>query len=575
MKKLLPILLLLCFSCSKDDSNTTGTGDQLTLTVNVGAVTDHEAVINWNVNGNDSPVTFEIVLNGQEIVDGLDGNQYILTGLDETTNYTGKVFAKEQDGDQTFDDFSFSTALDLTLAGDYVVDTQEKADNFYFTSITGKLTIRSSNVHDISNLESLIEVGTLEVAETQLSTLEGLQNLREFYNPGNHENAILMHSNSKLSDISAISNLSDKAPIVYLDSNPIMTDITGIGMANDSKYLVIKNMPISDLAPFINLHNLLKLELKDLPNLTSLSGLNNLQAIEQEFEIRKVPNINNFEGMNRVEYIGEFLFSDLDSLVNFEGFDSLLILDSELSIQNLPIENLEGFDQLEYINGDFKLFGYALDNLQYFGPFPNLTHIYGNFILDSIENLSSINGLNSLVHIEGNLEIIDCVNLVSLEGLNGLQTMSNTLWLERLTNLQDISAFSNLSSDVYSLYMFNMPNLQNLQGLNSIPKIRTLQLINMDLFESLDGLSNLSKAHRIYIWGCNSLINLDGTLLSSDDESDIEDPSLLSILNNSTLTDFCGFTNYANNVPYFEANVSGNAYNPSEEQIKSEVGCSQ
>jgi len=577
MKKILLLISVLLFlSCSKDDSNEGNTNDiPLTITITVGTVTDHEAVINWTVQGNESPVTFEVILNGQEIVDGFDGNQYILTDLDETTDYNGKVFAKEQNGGQTFGDFSFTTTLDLTRDGNYVVDTQEKADNFYYTSIYGKLLIKSYNVNDISNLTSLFEVGTLEITETQLSSLDGLQNLQEFYNPGNFENAILIHNNSLLNDISDISNISNKAPIVNLDNNSALTDITGIGMAEDSKYLFIQNMPISDLGPFTNLNSLLDLRLKNLPNLTSLSGLNNLVTIEDEFEIRYVPNIPNFEGMNRVEFIGELLYYDLNSLVNFEGFDSLRVLDSGLYLQNLNIENLEGFDSLEYINGDFKLFGYALDNLQYFGSFPNLTNIFGNFYIDSVDNLVSIDGLNNLVHIAGNLKIIDCGNLTSLEGLNGLQTMTNTLWFENLTSLQNINALSNLSSDVYSMYMFNLPNLPNLQGLNSIPKIRTLQLINMELFQDLDGLDNFSNAHTIYIWGCYSLLSLDGTILSNDDESDVDNHTFISIQNNHLLTDFCGFTEFANNVPYFDALTIGNAYNPTEEQIKSENQCSQ
>ena len=159
---------------------------------------------------------------------------------------------------------------------------------------------------------------------------------------------------------------------------------------------------------------------------------------------------------------------------------------------------------------------------------------------------------------------IHAPNITNLEGLNNITSL-NGLAIEYCTNLEDISALSNLETIGGTdngwefLSIVGNLSLESLEGLNNLESIGELNsniyfgliLGYNPLIENLDALSNLMAVHgiintRVYV-SCG--------------------PSCDAEIGNINLTDFCGLQNLFTNGIYGEVDISGNAYNPTVQDI--------
>ena len=632
--------IFLVLSCSSDDNTTTipntTVPPALSITVTVVAITDHTAVLNWVVEGNTSPVTFEIVIDGQEVADGIDGNQYILTDLDETTTYEGKVFAKEQNNNQTFDDYTFTTSTDFSYEGDFQINSQEEVDDFYFTSISGCLNISGTDITNLSNLSTLQEVGCLFIYSTNLTSLEGLNNLQNL--TGNAKRVEFIQ-NYLLTDVSAISSLGTQIKTLQLKNNTSLVNLTGLGTAEDAIELKIINSAVEDLSMFNNMQQIDRLWLLDLPNLISITGFNGLESFTGAIRMENLPNLITLNAFNSITILHYGLsIENLPSLVSLEGFNSLTNISNNGFIikNNVNLESINGFENLTTIDGGFLVMD--CENLQNLGDFTSLSAIPGGLTLKnlpSLANITALSQLNSIGNSWVGMKIENCENLISLEGLNNLVNLDGPLFLKDLNNLQSISALGNAQMNANENYiqLINLNNLLSLSGLNNVQTLHTLTLDglnsltnleglnnlteveygfrieNMNNLNSLNGLENLTSAASyywdefshssitfdnlpqltnlnallsltfigaLYIRNCESLTNLDGF---DNVYQTFNAGAIFSIYNNSNLTNFCGLSLYANSnerhAMQGSQGTSQNAYNPTWEQIKSTTECSQ
>ncbi len=123
MKKyyLLSILLLLLVSCSKDnpkniieeveeeEETTNLAPNDFDLEVN--GVTHEKASINWDqaTDPENDSITYSVFLNETLVIEDSSILNYEFIGLDELTQYSGKVVAKDTHNNETFVAFSFQT----------------------------------------------------------------------------------------------------------------------------------------------------------------------------------------------------------------------------------------------------------------------------------------------------------------------------------------------------------------------------------------------------------------------------------------------------------------------------------
>ncbi|GAB5400625.1 MAG: hypothetical protein Aureis2KO_22100 [Aureisphaera sp.] len=574
MKKLINLfaIILLFIACSSDDDNDgNAENGNLTLTVTVNETSEQNAVISWTLEGNTSPVVYEIVLSGQTVREGYTGSMYNLNGLEETTTYNGVVFAIEQNGNQTFANFEFTTSLDLTHAGHYVVDTQEKADNFYFTSISLDLLI--TNVTDISNLASLESVRNLYISDSNLENLNGLENLTNL-NEGPRK--IVITNNQNLEDVSALQGIRDQIDWLEIKDNPNLANLDGLGLSENADRLYVENMAIENFDGILSPANVWSIWLLDLPNLTSFEGLNNIETIGW-FRLEDTPNISSFQGLNSLQALNDDLYVDFP-ISSLDGLDNLQSAKS-LIFDNLEtLTSLNGAPNLSTIDGDLRIVDCAsfadignLDNLQTvvgWLEFKNLPLVNElsfpslNFTRKlNLEDLaiSNLDGFSNLIEINGGgfpetFQLIDLPNLNSISGISNLQTNTGRFELNNLPLLTSLEGFNLVSSG--GLELLYLPNVSDFSPLNSLQYTTWINLGSLDQLENMDDLSNLvdsvnEKSIYFYVGG------------------------------NTNLTDFCGLTNYMQNTVvsdlsggFPEYSVFGNGYDPEEWQIESSTDCS-
>jgi hypothetical protein len=169
MRKLffLPIILTLlnfAISCSKDNLEEPIVDKPMELVnkapndfeITIKSVTDKTAILNWQkaIDPDNDSVTYTIYLGQTIILDNATSLECKLTGLNELTNYTGKIIAKDSKNNQTIKNFSFNTNkffLKFIKAYDYA-DGQSSKHGSPFSMIKtndGKYVIAgSSNFND-------------------------------------------------------------------------------------------------------------------------------------------------------------------------------------------------------------------------------------------------------------------------------------------------------------------------------------------------------------------------------------------------------------------------------------------
>ena len=337
MKKFFILIILsLIYGCSSDDSV------DGVISVTVDSLSHDTVTISWQYTAGDN-VVYEIVLDGVEIADDYSGNQYEFTDLMPGTTFNGKVFAKPQNGNIAFADFTFTTEF-----FNVSITNQNDVNNFNLTSINGTLFITGNEVTDISGLSEIISVGGLVVSNTGLQSLNGLENLSQFYNGTGR---VYLSDNAQLSDVTALTNLSNVTGTLVLNNNTVLTDFTGLSVLPGGS-LEIRESPITDFSYFSNLQDLNRLLFHDMPNITSLadfSGLTNLNLLVLE----ELPSLQSFSGLETITEYKQVTLKFLASITDFSGFSSVTRIDF-LDIYRMDgITSLSGFDNLTTANDIF------------------------------------------------------------------------------------------------------------------------------------------------------------------------------------------------------------------------------
>jgi hypothetical protein len=205
------------------------------------------------------------------------------------------------------------------------------------------------NGNDIENLDSLIyleHVGSIIIGEENPSSTPNplLQDLQGLNNLVKSDVYMNINNNPMLEDISALANLDSVGTGIYFKGNPLLTDVSPIqnistvgyhlwfshsnalttfpdfsNLNDDDISLGFWEMSgISDLNSFNNMSHLGALYIANNPNLTKISGFQNLQTVGgilDAFRIAENPLLDSITGFGMLNNVAQ----------NFEVYDNPML----------------------------------------------------------------------------------------------------------------------------------------------------------------------------------------------------------------------------------------------------------
>ena len=293
--------------------------------------------------------------------------------------------------------------------------------------------------------------------------------------------------------------------------------------------LIIRNLDIPDLSNLSTLEAIGSLYIENC-TINSLNGLQNIT----EF----------ITGTGSVTLINNPNLSDLTAISALEGSMGALTLDNNPSLQDLAGLGLADNAQLVVRNSPNANF----NDLPMSSSFRGIRLIN----LPNLNDISQFSGRN----VTGFLELENIPQLSSLQGFGLVTQLTTRLRLSNLPSLNDLTGLQNLTSVGMD------------ESIDPAGRSVELKFLNIT---NLSGLNGLTEINRLVINECDSMTNLNGTSLSGSVPSGMR----LFITRNDVLTNFCGLTELANNVQFQDYQVTGNAYNPNVNQIRSTTECSQ
>ncbi|MFS1132862.1 leucine-rich repeat domain-containing protein [Enterococcus hirae] len=263
------------------------------------------------------------------------------------------------------------------------------------------LDLNGDQFSDITPIANLTKMKNLNIANNKsLSDISSLKNLTALEN--------LDADYSNISDLTALSNMT-QLKVLHIPFNPLKS-LKGLENCKELTGLDLNGDQYSDITPIANLTKLKTLGIANNKNLTDISSLKNLTALENLYaDFSGISDITALSNMTQLKVL-HIPFNPLKSLNGLQNCKELTELDlngdqySDLT----PIANLT----------KMKTLGIANDkNLSDISSLKNLTALVNLYLDNSnvsdISVLANLTNLRSL-HIPGN-------PITNYDVLNGLQ----------------------------------------------------------------------------------------------------------------------------------------------------------
>ncbi len=494
-------------------------------------------------------------------------------------------------------------------SGQQVFNSQQEIDDFKVnypacTQLNETVIIEGA-ITDLQGLSNIQELGkNVFISQTQLIDLDGLQSLNSI------GGSLYLEQNENLTSLNGLQNLSSIAedissPItglgIIIRENPLLTSLQqlsnltllrgGILLSNNGFIslsgafsnlseiegsLLLQGSGIGTLEGWENIQRIGRdLQIIET-SITDLTGLSNLEQIDNNLSIEKNANLTGFSGLDMLHTVNRSLqIIENINLLNLTGLEELRDIgilgeeqSSSLSIQgNTVLSSLQGLHNIRNVNGSVNIVDNdelinlsGLDGLYYVGQ---KLSIRGNEKLVNLEGLSNLTLFsddNFSINTHG-LSVVANPNLVSLYGIGEIIEMDDLIDISNNANLTELNAFHNMEYlgdlQVYGnpkmnrlsafeslveinndMELFSNPVLQQLGGLGNLQKVGRLTISMNDVLTDISELSNLEEAWGIQISRNNSLPNLQGL-------GSIRELNDLEIRQNNSLVALTNFANLA------------------------------
>jgi hypothetical protein len=178
--------------------------------------------------------------------------------------------------------------------------------------------------------------------------------------------------------------------------------------------------------------------------IVNLNGLSGITAINFDLQLANVPNLTSLSGLENVTSIGRLQIyeSGLTDLTGLQSLSSLQALEIGYAFSNNPsLTSLSGMPHVSSLQG-VQISQTVLTTLH---GLENITTV-GGMDIHTNPNLISLDGLNNLVSVDNNLLIRFNPKLASLHGLHNITSVGGDLGIWSNPSLTTLADFENLNS---------------------------------------------------------------------------------------------------------------------------------
>ncbi|MGA9575458.1 MAG: HYR domain-containing protein, partial [Lysobacterales bacterium] len=300
-------------------------------------------------------------------------------------------------------------AVDCT-PDEITLSSQAEVDDFQTnhgpgcdTIITG-LTIDGASINDLTPLAGLTTISTvspfslnhkLQISNTSLVSLAGLQNLSDVFWLNISNNALLI-------DTSALSSLTVTRGTLEIHSNALLANLDG--------FSGVTNLQAGALSLFNN------------PSLSDLGGLSNLNSTAGSLAIMNNDALANLDGLSALSHVASNIsIQNNDILTSISGLSGLTNFTATLDFRfNPQLSSLDGISGVTELSGLILNSNSSLENVDELAGLTTIGNQYSDMLISNNDSLTNLDGLADLVSLDAGVEISDnnsldaCSALVTL-----------------------------------------------------------------------------------------------------------------------------------------------------------------
>lgn len=193
-----------------------------------------------------------------------------------------------------------------------------------------------------------------------LTDISGLANLSQVYG------RIYIINNAMLPNLHGLEKITNLEGGIEIDNNPVLNNLDGIqnlatasSSAGRGAINIDGNPMIADLSVFKNIVAVDYMNIKNNSGLKDLSGLKNLEKINQVLHIENNPLLKDLSGLEKLSSIARLEIFDNDGLVNLHGISSITKIagngSSLLIWNNDNLTSLTGIEHLVTADGSVQI----------------------------------------------------------------------------------------------------------------------------------------------------------------------------------------------------------------------------
>ena len=386
-----------------------------------------------------------------------------------------------------------------TCDGTFYVGVPGELDRIsHCREITGSLIIEHNpDITDLTPLQHLERVG-YELRVTVNRNLKSLHGLEALSSVGGDMWISGVYSSVRLDALSALETVGGR--LVLLTSGvtdwsgpPRLKFVGGLAILGEAQLKRIGFPVLTTIKGDLAVENNGELStFDDIPNLTTVTG-----KVYFGFN----PKLETVSGLRFLQQTAGLDIRSNEQLTKWAALPNAVLIDGDLVVKGNP-----RLSQLEL---------------------PNLHYVNGRVFLEDLPALTTLQGLGNLSSI-ASLTVDGVQGFTNFRGLENLRTVTNDISFWKLSGPVDLTGLAGVSS-AESLYVTKSVSLKSLQGLDWIPKMKSISIENNQELTELGALRGVEEAGSVSITKNPKLEKLNGltALKKLQDKLEVSDNAAL------------------------------------------------